>query len=536
MNKKPICIVLSAVFTLAMLSACAGEEEVPVSSSQVVPQLSQLEMDIAQYEDLMVTEPSAENYATLAGYYQQAGEIKKQRNILELSYRTMGDVAALEALQAIVVNGEEESMDVLEKLQLLEQNMSVAENRAEALAQLLSPDWHSVVMPTLQTGVRSYYWHNSESQNTVLVQVGYNETGEAISRVWHTAGETLTYLYQGGEEAVLVETALQNGWYNGPVSAWVVEGDTGTVYHEEGTFTNGFLTGDYTANSASVGDAVDLYTLFSTRDTFEMEAFTGNFDETGHTTVEQVEGENAFIVYAYDENGVQYLQRNIPPNASAEEVEEDTSDVSDVTSSTDESTSDISDVAAAASEVTPSLAPTVDSNVFDGNFYHMPAIVVYTAYTPVAEAAPSGVVNVDLSTVQIRVRDSEIEWFDGTMWHSAGHVQDYVAQDPFYIAPTEQEGQASENVSEEATEEDTDNADEAGEVFHLRQRSEIVQQQTTQTTTTTTAPTTTTPTTQAPATTTPAPTPAPEPTPEPAPTPAPETGDGGDIAWTPDLL
>ena len=38
---------------------------------------------------------------------------------------------------------------------------------------------------------------------------------------------------------------------------------------------------------------------------------------------------------------------------------------------------------------------------------------------------------IDPENVQIRVFDSNIQWFDGTRWHTVGTVSEYEAQDPF---------------------------------------------------------------------------------------------------------
>ncbi len=551
MKKKTICFLPLLLAFVFLLASCAQE---PASSSTSVgpAPLSELEQNIAHYEQLIIEDPSAENFATLAGYYAEAGKIKKQRNTLELSYLTNNDVAALEALQNIVVNAEEESAAILEDMRLLEQNLSLAEYQGEALAVLLNADWYTQMMPRLQTGSRNYYLKNPDTQSTLLLEVGYDENALPYTSVWLTkdeSGET-TYLFQSGEGAQLLTTTLTNGSiYNGPFTSWQLLSNTGSVYYEEGNFVNGLVVGDYVANEGGVGETVDLYTLFNTKDTIETLPFTGNFGEDGRTTVEQPQGDNDFIVYAYAEDGVQYLQRNLPEEVpvvveAADTAEEDTS-ISEVNRSPLQRTNKSAvDADASLPPEDSSLAMddtslaeeadmdaqaemTFDPDVFTYEFYNMPAYKSFTPYVPAPDAVPSGEVMLDLATVQVRVNDSNIEWFDGTSWHVAGSVEDYIMQDPYYVVPYVMPQTGTETEQGEEGE-----AGSTSSAFSQRERSQEVVQQTYQPTqqapaTTTTAPATTT--------TAPAATPAPEPAPAPETPPATGT-DGGDIGWTPDLL
>ena len=121
MRKKLIYGLLAGSVLAAMLTGCGdGSEESGAGTSSEVavispePALSDTEREILDYELKYNTgEFTMEDYQALAGLYGEAGLIRRQRDMLEESYRLYEDAQAFETLQGLAVNlDEEEQIDI----------------------------------------------------------------------------------------------------------------------------------------------------------------------------------------------------------------------------------------------------------------------------------------------------------------------------------------------------------------------------------------------------------------------------------------
>lgn len=409
--KKRLIPIAIGVLCAAMLSACGDGTDGadkggsgPVQEVTSKPIMSDEERKLADYENKYSTgDFTAEDYKGLAEIYGQQGYFKKQRDLMEQGYRLYSETEIFNTLQGIVVNVAEEDASIQEEIQRLMQNISIPEYRNEAVGMLCSQDWLAVTMPKMKQGHRNYYLQNLDSNETLFLKAGYDENGNGFSTVWYLEGENILVLLQKAGTIQMVETGLADGQYQGAFDSWLCAAQTGDVYHESGTFEAGRYSGGYTSQVHFGTEAVDLFALWSTRESMEFSAYTGDFGEDGTAKAEQPSGsekktvhggneEDAEIVYAYDEEKKNYLFLNVPEGTE------------------------------------------VSSYVFESSVLGLESYPAFTAYEPKApEAISEGQEERQISTsdVKVRIYDSNIEWFDGVKWHTAGTVEELASQDPF---------------------------------------------------------------------------------------------------------
>lgn len=537
MNKKKlISMSLLCLTTSLLFTACGdgSEEETMQAQAQVQeavtvtpePLLSETERAICDYETKYNSGSfEAEDYRALADLYREVGEIRKQRDMLEASYRLYNDEEAFNKLQDIAVDLAEEDEAILSMAQTMLQNLELAEYLDESVNLISNDSWITTMMPKLYEGKRNYFLQQ-DGRAALTIQVGYDEKGAAYSNVWYLAGDNqVTQLQYKDDTVELLQTTLTEGTYDGAFEAWLVDGATGNVRHEQGTFAKGIYTGDYTAAIHLGEEAGDLFALWSNREGMEYTTFTGNFDEQGRTTVEQPTADNqekliegtdkaGCVVYAYDENEKKCLFLGLEEGQEAAEYS------------------------------------------FDLTAMGIEAYPAFTAYEIVADA--------EQNDMQIRIYDGEVQWFNGAAWISAGSVEQLALDDPFHAYAEKLQNASDVNGSgqgEEGTESDGDSNDNGdtendsenplgvGAIATPTPKPVSTPKPTQKpatpaaTATPTPAPTpapTQQPTNNTPASTpAPAPTPAPTPEPTPTPTPAPPADNGGsdtDIEWSPDIM
>lgn len=360
--------------------------------TETQPQESQEDSEIASYEAKYAAgDFTAEDFKALASLYEQKGYIKKQRDLLEQCWRLYNDKEAFTALQNITVNIAEENTQIQEMVSRLQQNLDFEEYLNEAVGLLMNPDWISVMMPKLQQGHRNYYL-TAENGNTLVVEAGYDTAGQATSQVWYlTSQDQVRWIGQTSDSLQMMTTTQTNGKYHGAFDSWLVMASSGDVYHETGTFTQGVLTGDYTAQVKFGSNSLDLFSAWGTKADMEFTDYTGNFGEDGITTVEQPKstskvtnggnGEDSYIVYAYNKAKSKFLFLNTKEEPSA--------------------------------------------FVFQAEAMGLQSCPSYTPYEPTQDSETSLIgKGLTAEDVEIRVNEGNIEWFDGENWNVAGKVSE----------------------------------------------------------------------------------------------------------------
>lgn len=442
---KFMALAISTVLVIS-LTACGdgnGEEvEDAVTPVEAQPMLSELELEILNLETKYNKgEFAGADYLALADAYSRAGDIRKQRDMLEQDYRLYEDADAFSTLQGLSVNLEEETEEIRSRTQEMLNDLELPEYLDESVNLIDSADWFSTMMPKLKEGQRSYYLER-DAQPLFYAQVGYTGEGQRFSKVWYTGSETKRFLSQEGaiirlvtvtstvvedpastagtdttaETADIQDTATpraatpadMDAW-NGTFEAWSVDCATGSITHEQGTMQKGVLTGDYTCNIHAGEGGLDAFSLWNNREGMEYITYTGSFDAEGKVLTEQpseeirkklLEGTDYtdLILYAYDTTDENCLWQGTGAETSVADYR------------------------------------------FGGELIGLENRPEYTSYeVPETMAADDdgtddetgSAEETDTEKPQIRIFDGEIQWFDGKYWVSAGNVKEMAKQDPF---------------------------------------------------------------------------------------------------------
>lgn len=440
---KFMALAISTVLVIS-LTACGdgngGEVEDVVTPVEAQPMLSELELEILNLETKYNKgEFAGADYLALADAYSRAGDIRKQRDMLEQDYRLYEDADAFSTLQGLSVNLEEETEEIRSRAQEMLNDLELPEYLDESVNLIDSADWFSTMMPKLKEGQRSYYLER-DAQPLFYAQVGYTGEGQHFSKVWYTGSETKRFLSQEGtiirlvtvtstvvedpastagtdttaETADIQDTATpraatpadMDAW-NGTLEAWNVDCATGSITHEQGTMQKGVLTGDYTCDVHAGEGGLDAFSLWNNREGMEYITYTGSFDSEGKALVEQpseeirkklLEGtdDTDLILYAYDATGENCLWQGTGAETSVADYR------------------------------------------FGGELIGLEARPEYTSYevpeTMATDDDGTGSTGeTGTEKPQIRIFDGEIQWFDGKYWVSAGNVKEMAKQDPFAV-------------------------------------------------------------------------------------------------------
>lgn len=412
-----MALAISTVLVIS-LTACGdgngGEVEDVVTPVEAQPMLSELELEILNLETKYNKgEFTGADYLALADAYSRAGDIRRQRDMLEQDYRLYEDADAFSTLQGLSVNLEEETEEIRSRAQEMLNDLELPEYLDESVNLIDSGDWFSTMMPKLKEGQRSYYLER-DAQPLFYAQVGYTGEGQRFSKVWYTGSETERFLSQEGTtiRMVTVTSAVvedlastdMDAW-NGTFEAWSVDCATGSITHEQGTMQKGVLTGDYTCNIHAGEGGLDAFSLWNNREGMDYITYTGSFDAEGKVLTEQPSGEirkkllegtdyTDLILYAYDATGENCLWQGTGAETSVADYR------------------------------------------FGGELIGLENRPEYTSYevpeTMAADDDGTGSAGeTDAEKPQIRIFDGEIQWFDGKYWVSAGNVSEMAKQDPF---------------------------------------------------------------------------------------------------------
>lgn len=404
-RRKLLYLCALGVLTSVLLTGCGdGSEENSVLAQEALsvnsePLLSVTERAIYDYELKYHTATfEMQDYYALAELYGEVGRIREQRDMLEQSYRLFGDLEALEELQGIAVNLAEEEEVIAAESALMLQNLELPEYLDEAVNMIVNSNWMRVMMPKLTVGSRNYFLQR-DGRTVLTVQVGYDEAGLPYSNVWYVNDDNQLILLQYADTTVkLLQTTLLEGAYDGAFEMWLVDGATGNIVHEQGSFAQGICTDAYTRQIHVGTESSDLFALWCNWQGMEYLAYAGHFDEQGRTTLQQPDAENlavllegsgmaSCIVYAYDEMG---------QNCLFEVLEND---------------------------VDPA------AYTFGVDFMGVESYPAYEVYEVEVDNDAETESNAD--DVQIRVFDGEIQYFNGYRWVSVGTAKDLADADPF---------------------------------------------------------------------------------------------------------
>lgn len=142
---KFMALAISTVLVIS-LTACGdgngGEVEDVVTPVEAQPMLSELELEILNLETKYNKgEFTGADYLALADAYSRAGDIRKQRDMLEQDYRLYEDADAFSTLQGLSVNLEEETEEIRSRAQEMLNDLELPEYLDESVNLIDSGDW-----------------------------------------------------------------------------------------------------------------------------------------------------------------------------------------------------------------------------------------------------------------------------------------------------------------------------------------------------------------------------------------------------------
>lgn len=434
---KKIYGIFAGAMLAVLLTGCGDGSEAQGGASQTgdggiavvsgEPVLAKEELDRLNYETKYSKgEFSEEDYQALARIYAEAGLIRKQRDMLEQSYRLFAGEEAFAQLQELAVNLEEEDAEIAEAVQTMLQNLELSEYLGEAIHMIGSREWLETMMPRLSKGQRNYFLAENGAV-TLSVQAGYDEMGIPFSNVWRKGAEgQVTLLQRYGSTVQLMNTALSEaGAYEGAFEAWRIDRADSSIYHEQGTFSGGAYTGDYTVELHRGTEAGDFFDLFSNREGMSYTLFAGSFGGEGKTALEQPSdaqkqkllaesGSDDCVVYAHSEDEKEWLY--------LETAKEET-------------------------ESYRFTAESMGKAAYPGFvFYEVKEKISQEKVSPEKAApettSPDGQAQdaqAQNEGLQVRIFDGQVQYLNGDTWVSAGSVSSLQKEDPFYAYEKERE-------------------------------------------------------------------------------------------------
>ena len=168
---------------------------------------------------------------------------------------------------------------VLENLQNLLQNLELPEYVGEAVHLVSSEEWFAAVAVELIEGSRSYTIGGA-GDASLSVQVGYDTEEKPYVNTCYQADGQILMLTYAKEAARLLQTGISEGVYNGAFEKWQINGGTGYILKETGTYVNGIIVGQY-VKAEYTGGPGDVFDLWTNRDNFEYKTTEMNYNEKG---------------------------------------------------------------------------------------------------------------------------------------------------------------------------------------------------------------------------------------------------------------
>lgn len=295
---KKIYTVAACLIGALIVTGCGDVTSLGTSVNSVEEDGNNISGNAAAQMQYITDDSTAEDYHALAEQYAGLGMIRRQRDILEQSYRLFGLEDTLEELSGIYVSLDEEDTEIQNIADLMLRNMELEEYRPESLHLVEENDWFATMMPKLYEGRRNYF-KQVEGEVKMVVTVGYDSDGIPFSNVWYYGDENkVIYLGYDNMAASMMETMIANGVYEGEFILWTLDGITGDIMRETGSFSGGALQTDNYAIELHEGfGESDIYDLWNNRENMEYTALDGYGGAPGKSRLSEIPANPAFTAY-----------------------------------------------------------------------------------------------------------------------------------------------------------------------------------------------------------------------------------------------
>lgn len=311
---KNIYAVWTLVLSVLMLTAC-GVETVNTPSAET-PAFETVKTE----EQIRISELTAkenneglnrDEYNELAELYRAEGLLRKYRNTLERCYRLYSDEEALAILEGLYINLNEEEESVRDVAGYLRQYMGEEETLNEAIHLAEDAAWFKKMMPRLMEGFRNYFLVNGDGENFV-VRTGYEDGTRFVSSWLIDESNKITAMRYHNGTVEVMSTIIKDGRYEGEFTYWMLEGNTGNIIKESGTFVSDEYAGEYALDIYEGDSAGDPFDMWNNRENVDYASYTVNIEDGN------IEGMTKFAT-----------SMDKIPSFDAYEAVEDDSDISD---------------------------------------------------------------------------------------------------------------------------------------------------------------------------------------------------------------
>ena len=160
-------------------------------------------------------------------------------------------------------------------------NMELEEYLGECIHIVNSDAWYDAVADNMIEGARFYTLQQGE-EILLSVQVGYDISGALYTNVWYLKEGGMILLKQQGGVVQLTLAGVTNDAYDGSFERCTIDGNTGEIRREEGTYSQGVPTGEYSVMVKKGSGEGDPYDLWNMRDSFAYETSVTEYDEQGN--------------------------------------------------------------------------------------------------------------------------------------------------------------------------------------------------------------------------------------------------------------
>lgn len=176
---------------------------------------------------------------------------------------------------------EEKEARITEAVTELYRNMEVEEYLGECIHIINGESWYETLAADMIEGARSYTLQQGD-EVLFSVQIGCNIGGKFYSNVWYLKeGETIL-LKQEGSVVQLILAEVRNGVYDGSYEKCTIDSATGEIQREQGTYSEGHLTGEYAVMVRAGNGEGDAFDLWNMRENFAYETTVTHYDDQGN--------------------------------------------------------------------------------------------------------------------------------------------------------------------------------------------------------------------------------------------------------------
>ena len=297
-----IGLYLAATSVLLAFAGCVqpGTKEkksVTVNQEVLLTHDEKAMLEYLEGRSLGVT--SEEEYLNIASLFKDRKKAYYQRGALEECVQVFSSSKAVEQLQNLWVNLEEEP-DLLSEGRNMYQGMRSAD-QTEAVALLTDGKWLRKFTPKLYQVGRNYFLQE-EGRLVLFFTVKYGEDGQLEATIWYPQGDDkITVLHGNAKEVSALSCGRMENEYAGAFERWTCVSANGDLIHEKGKLLNGMVVGDYVAQIAMNIGAADISALWNQRNLFEYQEYSGIFDDAGNSLLRQLESVEGTL-YAYNED------------------------------------------------------------------------------------------------------------------------------------------------------------------------------------------------------------------------------------------